>query len=403
MGGAFVAVADDPHAAAWNPAGLSLVRRPSAFYSHQGFSGGKLESAGYGRPWRDGGFGAQLQGLHGARTALKTGLAASAPFFDLVHLGAGIGLGHAARHGRVSSTPLFDLGLLAPALPGVVVGAAAQNLGPGRLLGPLPELFRLGAAVRFADTGFAERLAGLRVSLELDYARPARVGSAGLGAEYRWRRLSARLGLVAGHPSRTEGRLATLGLGYRRRAFSVDYAYGPASGYGDSHRLGVTVAFAGAVERPATRPLLRLETRERAGPEAAVHLVERHFAAAEAHLLAGRPKLALRELEWAAGFLLEDDLRELRYFETLGRIRESEKAWRSARLAYVDGIEAARAFAVRGEVLANLYAGLGRALAGEGRTAEALRFLETALREGAPPERRRAIEDQIAELRFLPP
>ncbi|MBI5201349.1 MAG: hypothetical protein HY925_07170, partial [Elusimicrobia bacterium] len=73
-----------------------------------------------------------------------------------------------------------------------------------------------------------------------------------------------------------------------------------------------------------------------------------------------------------------------------------------ARRVYVDGARIARALKAKGEVVAHLYGGLGMALAGEGRRAEALRFLESALKEGPAPERRKPIEDKLLQLKYLP-
>ncbi|MCX5790421.1 MAG: hypothetical protein NTX64_18235 [Elusimicrobia bacterium] len=410
LGGAFVAVADDAHAAAWNPAGLSLIRRPSLSLDHFGFSGTSLESAGLAAPLGDGGFGAQLEWAHGTRSAFKAGAAASTPFLiDALHVGAGLSLARAAEGGRASETGLLDLGVLAAVIPGVNVAAAAQNV-TGRLLGRRPpENLRFGTAVRFANTGYRTEndvvndiLARLLASAEVDYAPPTKHGAIALGAEYRQGPWAARLGLTGGPKDAAEGRHVSLGGGYKRGDWIFDVAVTPAKGYGDTFRAGVTKQFGIQPERPATEFLLRMQPQETEAPgvPGAVHLVERRFQRAEEDLYADRPKLALRELGHAREYLADDDPRLLRYFEARGRVFLRMKDWASARAEFFEGIQAARTQKARGEVLAHLCAGLGRALAEQGSRAEALRFLEASLKEGPAPERRAAIEELALKLKY---
>lgn len=403
LGGAFTAVADDAHAAAWNPAGLSLLRRQAAFASRYSFSGTNLESAGYGRPWRAGGLGAHATAAYGSRNAFKGGVAASTRLSHALHAGAGLSAAFATQAGRTASAALFDLGLLAAAVPGVNVGLTALNLSPSRLHGPAPEQWRLGTAVRFSNTDL-ERYSGLTASLELTYARFKRLGSANLGAEYEWRDWAFRLGVSAGHREQTEGRRVALGLGWRRKGLGLDYAFAPTRNYGDWHRLGATLEFGWARERPAADYLLRMESYESAEQEdvpASVHLIERRFTAAETKFQAGRPRLGLRELAHVKRLLPDGDPRLLRYYDAHGRGLLALQEWKLARESYVEAIQLARELKAKGPELGHLYAGLGQALAGEGRRAEALRFLQEALKEGTAPERRRSVEDALLRLKYI--
>lgn len=405
LGGAFVSVADDAHAVGWNPAGLSLLRREASYASHYGFAGTKLESAGYARPLGSGGLGAHLDWAHGSRSAAKGGLAASTRLAHALHFGAGVSAARAAEGGRSATAALFDVGILGATMRGVTVGASAQNIGSGGLLGPLPEIIRVGSALRFAHTDL-RRLRGLMASLEIDYARRRRLGSVGLGAEYRFPRWSARLGLGGGNPELTDRRRVALGFGWRWRGLELDYALTPARGRADTHRLGATLAFGELRERPAADYLMNLESDESALEEpvpGSIHLVERYFARAETHFLEGHPKRASRALQHAKNLLKDDDPRLLRFYEAEGRALLSLQEWKAARENCVEAIRLARRLDVRGELLAHLYGGLGRALHGEGRRAEALRFLESSLKEGPAPERRREIEELALEIKHIPP
>lgn len=404
MGGAFVGLVDDAHAVAWNPAGLGLLRRDAAYLTRYGFGGTILESAGWARPWRSGGLGARLDVAHGSREASKAGAVASTRLFNALHAGGALSLARASEPGRSAQALVLDAGVLGAVMPGVTVGAAAHNFGTGELLGPLPENIRLGLGVRFARTQWPW-LRGLLAGFEIDYARVRKLGGVSLGGEYRWREWSARVGLSGGHPEQTEGRTLGIGFGWKRGGLGIDYTFAPPHRRGDSHRLGLTLELGYLQERPAADYLHDLSSEEAAEAEPVahgVHLVERRFSRAEERLREGHPKRASLELDKVRRLLDDDDPRVLRYFETQGRALLALQDWVGARRVYVEGISLARRIAVRGEILAHLYGGLGQALSGEGRRAEALRFLEAALKEGPAPERRRAIEDLALQLKYLP-
>ncbi|MBI4349489.1 MAG: tetratricopeptide repeat protein [Elusimicrobia bacterium] len=404
LGGAFVAVADDAHAVAWNPAGLGLIRRESAFVSRYGFTGTDVESAGWARPYGTGGVGARLDVAHGSRSAAKAGAVGSTRLTPRVHGGLGLSWARASEAGRSADALLLDPGLLVAGIPGVLVGLSAQNVGLGGLAGPLPENIRLGTAVRFAYTPL-RRLRGLTAGLEIDYARHRRLGAFSLGGEYRWRDWAARLGLSAGPPELTGGKTIALGFGWRKWGVGVDYTFAPARSHGDHHRLGLTYEWGWRDERPVADYLLELTSEEAAEAEPVpkgVHLVERRFERAERHLREGHPKLASRELDRVRELLDDSDPRALRYFEAQGRALLALSEWAPARAVYVEGIRVARKLGIQGEIVAHLYGGLGEALAGEGRRAEAIRFLEAALKEGPAPERRGPIEDRLLRLKYVP-
>ena len=193
-----------------------------------------------------------------------------------------------------------------------------------------------------------------------------------------------------------------VGVGYKLRDWAFDLTAAPASGYGDSFRAGVSRQFGYQPERPAADYLLRMEEQEEEKPgiPGGVHLVERRFARAERQLEAGRPKLALRELEHARAYLPDDDPRSLRYFDARGRALLELKRWDMAFDDFMDGVRVARTLQARGEPLAYLYAGLGRALMEQGKRPEAIRLLEAALKEGPAPARRPAIEDLLLKLKY---
>lgn len=404
MGGAFVGVVDDAHAVAWNPAGISLLRRDSSYLTRYGFNGTSLESAGWARPWRTGGVGARMDFAHGALEASKIGAVASTRLAHPVHVGGSLNLARASGFGRSATAVVADAGILAAIMPGVTLGAAAHNFGMSDLLGPLPENIRIGLGVRFARTPF-DRLRGLLAGFEIDYARARKSGGVSLGGEYRMRDWAARLGLSGGTSLQTEGRTIAIGFGWRKNGFGIDYTFAPPHRRGDSHRLGLTYEWGFLQDRPAADYLLDMSSEEAAEEEPValgVHMVERRFARAEERLLEGHPRMASLELDKVRRLLTDDDRRVLRYYETQGRALLALQDWVGARRVYVDGLRLARGMNAKGEVVAHLDGGLGFALAGEDRRAEAIRFLESALKEGPAPERRKAIEDRLLQLKYIP-
>lgn len=265
MGGAFVAVADDPYAAAYNPAGIGQLYLPEATAMYQsGFDDASLQYLAFGLPL-------PIEGFAGFD---KPGLAVSAMFagsgrfvYNKIDSGSGdvttrsmdaestrvLGLtygekifagdvnleGYSARieqHMGLSvkyvgselletysaSGVAFDGGWLVKDLnSGLALGAAVSNFG-GSLKyykenTPTPTILRLGLS--YAPPTVMSQ--SLLLSTEADLYLQEKLKSLRGGLEYRFQEhFFARLGYRGGE----ENKGAALGLGIRYENFALDFA-----------------------------------------------------------------------------------------------------------------------------------------------------------------------------------
>lgn len=293
MGGAFVAVVDDPSALYWNPGGLGLVANARLSGTHTEWLGGvRYEWVGFAQP-----FGKYATAAVGVKVLTSgdvvrtvttgTGYQEAGTFqYGTRHLSLGIGsgrLGNLRLGGaveivretlRFSSAAAEELdarvtavhvgGLYETPLSGLRVGGALRNLGDASSLGsvpsPLPRVFQVGVAYTFrleAET-MEEELPPELTTTELpkEKTTPSEVTFAadGLflreespafraGVEYRFRNGFA---VRAGY--RTDGlfdfvsRLAG-GLGYATESYEVDYGFLPMGDLGSVHRFSFTLFF----------------------------------------------------------------------------------------------------------------------------------------------------------------
>src|SRR5581483_1104909 len=205
-----------------------------------------------------------------------------------------LSVGTAGSDGYGPTFGLLDVGVLAGTIPGVTAALAAQNLAAHNILGKQPPtVVRAGTAVRLANTDLRfddpmwdPIVAGLLVSLEIDFVTRIKSGMAALGLEYRWGPWAYRFGYGGGASDVREGRKMTIGLGRAVRDWSFDASLAPAQGYGNAFRFGLTRKFGTASERAAADAVLSLKGREEEEPgvEGSVHLVERRFQRAETAL-----------------------------------------------------------------------------------------------------------------------
>ena len=229
MGGAYTALAADSNALLYNPAGLAGAERYEATFMHnEHFRSITQEYVGLVTP---SGFGANLNFVDYGRTDKTTiskpaGTGSQFTITDLAaavgyarSLGAALAAGGAVKLVRESIESVtaqgyaVDLGVLgrAPWDPGLRVGFAVQNFGPGiryqSKTENLPLNLRAGAARDFTLLGLRQT-----ASFDLTKERSERVLAA-LGYEAA---VAESLRLRAGFNTRNDAGLGvTLGAGWR--------------------------------------------------------------------------------------------------------------------------------------------------------------------------------------------
>ena len=291
VGRAFTALADDPTAVFWNPAGLEFVYQQSATFFHTSlFEGANYDFLGYAFPTLNlgtFGLGVGRIGIGGIRqtdefnTRLGTfsweeyhgffSYAKKLPYD--ISAGMTIRLVRRAWNGLVDQGNLVDMGvgmdlglMYRPQIFTNVllrdwsVGMNIRNLFPpqvkeGENVDEFPLSVRLGFMRRILLKGFGNQF---NVMFDLDYSqkRDMRIH---FGAEYKFRNLAmVRLGLDGSSP--------TFGAGLQYSIFQIDYAFS-ASPYSNVfssvHRFSVSLSFG-----PTRDDLLKLAEARKKEEEA---------------------------------------------------------------------------------------------------------------------------------------
>ncbi|MBI5239113.1 MAG: PorV/PorQ family protein [Elusimicrobia bacterium] len=267
MGGAYTALANDVNALGWNPAGLSSLNKRELGAMHAELAAQtRYDFIGYAQPVKYGtlGVGAVYLshgGLEGrSETGAPTGTYGASD--QAVSLGlasrldAGLRLGANVKYIRSSianvSAQSFALdlggqyalkGVRGPGLP--LLGVSVQNLGPGmKYLDQTSQLPLTMAA------GIGYQLpVGLTFAMDFKHRPHSRDSELSVGTEYA---LLANFALRAGYATQkayngtraSAGGFSALsgfatGLGFKMKAYSLDYAFTPAGEMGNVQRFSL--------------------------------------------------------------------------------------------------------------------------------------------------------------------
>jgi len=253
MGEAFVAVADDASAAAWNPAGLGRLGSMSAIAMHEIFTEGMgLSYAAVAIPVGPGALGFGLRifsfGSFEQRDAAGGSLGTASPVDIAGQVAWGMrnaawvggnGWSGAAievvrEDGLPGILPAVSAGIIVPVGSSLSLGAAAYHLGPRQDGFALPASIAVGGSYAFsrrarvaldAGRGLVDEESRLSLGGECPLSRAVTVR-----AGYRWTSSTATLGGIAG---------LTAGIGAKFTILELDYALQPFGNVVTAHRFSV--------------------------------------------------------------------------------------------------------------------------------------------------------------------
>jgi hypothetical protein len=262
MGEAAVAIADDPTAAYWNPAGLVSASKSAAVFTYHRWIqdvAGQFAAGNY--RWHQSALAIHYLGMNVDDLELRTspsenpigtfgahdiclGLSYARILYPKLQLGMTLKLLWESIYTETSEGWALDFGVQHHGfIPGLSVGAALRNLGEMNALryeGPsLPARFRIGAAYQFSGTGILPVPSILVASdAELPFGGDP---NGHFGIEVRpITPLALRTGYILG----VEARSFTAGFGIDWSRFHVNYGFAPfKEDLGDGHRFSLGLDF----------------------------------------------------------------------------------------------------------------------------------------------------------------
>ena len=281
MGGAFVAEADDVNSTQWNPAGLALIPRDEATFTHMAYIADiSYEAISIAGPTdRFSGWGASVNylwqppfdstandfGFPTQSAATGYDLAASVSYghnfgsystldFNFANISLGGSLKLIQENlSSVTGDGLYgDLGLMVDLWPGLRAGFLLQNFGTtisfGNAADPPPVNTKLGLAYNLKVNE------ANRVNITFDLNHPVDVTDLdyvrwreNVGAEY-W--LFNTVALRGGYEVGYDVNGVTAGAGFRWRTLELDYAFVPYGDLGYANYVSLVYDFGGRVSRP---------------------------------------------------------------------------------------------------------------------------------------------------------
>jgi hypothetical protein len=261
LGSAYVALADDPTATYWNPAGLAAVRATEVTAMHnEWIQDFRHEHVAIGTPLGTGTLGLSFSGFYGSELERRDDTGALTGHFGFNDIAmtaaygrpiaAGLDAGAAVRYVRsmiddVDATSLsFDLGgRYRMGESGFSLGAAVQNLGGEATYieegFPIPTTLRVGAAWSKSMTSLKGR-GTLTTELRKARAEDARLHA---GAEFAYHdRVALRVGGKFGYDEED----LSFGIGLTQSRIRFDYALVPlSSDLGTAHLFSITARLGG--------------------------------------------------------------------------------------------------------------------------------------------------------------
>jgi len=284
LGGAFTAVADNANAVYYNPAGLSLLKKPEVSFTYnEYFEGVSQQWLAAAYPYKSGAFGLGVNYLSvsafdaydnddkptGSVSAYDMAIYLSwggrlpldYKVFRSVSYGASVKYISGKLDTEKGAGYGLDLGFLATsAVENLGFGFNVENAVSAKIKfieeGARPPLrFKTGAVYKTSSS-----VAQIAARLTLDYVfENDRPGYMAAGMESLFHdAFAVRMGYSAfGNISNG----MNFGLGfdlskYTGRNISVDYSYGATNAFGDIHKLSVTYKFGPRRPAPAARPAL---------------------------------------------------------------------------------------------------------------------------------------------------
>ncbi len=258
MAGAFVAFSDDASGFLWNPAALGALAQPQVGITHfNSILDTSFDQAAYAQPlraWdRDSGVGLSIQysstsnfnqtDLNGndlgaiGNHDLVLGTAAGTALTPALRLGLGAKVFESQLAEFKSRGFALDLGAQQQVNDRVTLGAAFVDWGSqeayDKVADPLPTRLRLGLKATLIDSPDAFIQSGLQ--MDRPWTTTDNI-TLGLGAEYWYQRVLAfRVGWKFG----VDLGPFSVGLGFRFRGLSFDYAYNTLGDLGLTHRLSM--------------------------------------------------------------------------------------------------------------------------------------------------------------------
>jgi hypothetical protein len=268
MAGAFVAFTDDANAFQWNPSALGALDQPRLGATHfNSIADTSFDAVSFAQPLKvwgaDSGLGLSLQydstSNFNQVNADGSDGGAVENYDLLMDLAGGLALSPTLRlgvGGKVFTSRLaefrargaaVDIGGQADLHPRVTLGVSLQNLGVqeayDQQADPLPTLLRMGGRVLVLNSPEV-RIQG---ALELDKPWGGNGPSTlGLGAEYCYQGV---LVLRAGWMVGDEQAPLSLGLGFKWRGLSLDYAYNSLGDLGLAQRFSLSAELGTVFQR----------------------------------------------------------------------------------------------------------------------------------------------------------
>lgn len=262
MGGAFTAVADDVSTISYNPAGLGHIKDTQFTLMHSEWIDDiGYEYMGFAHSFGSAGtLGAEIRYLHmgdilgralnGERTKnfsvsnLAATLSYGRELLKDVSFGVNVKILRENIEEESSTGVAFDIGELYSiqiADNRLQLGLTIQNLGPGMKFvnnkEPLPLNLKVGAAYKMLKNS-------LIMAVDVNIPK----GGApflNFGSEYSFMNIaSARIGYKTEKELETSARLS-LGLGFNRKDYGLDYTFVPFNDLGRTHRISLSVRFGG--------------------------------------------------------------------------------------------------------------------------------------------------------------